>query len=52
MRADINLTPYIQPGRKNRIELWPYATIPRTEQPKQTAAAIEVRSILVGCAGE
>ena len=52
LRADINLTPYIQPKRRNRVELWPYATIPRTEQPKQTAADIEMRSIHVGCAGE
>jgi hypothetical protein len=26
-RCEVNLTPYLVPGR-NRIELWPYATIP------------------------
>ncbi|MGD0089863.1 MAG: beta-galactosidase, partial [Planctomycetota bacterium] len=52
LRADINLTPHVQAGRRNRIELWPYATIPRTEQPKQTTAGMEVRSIHVGCAVE
>ena len=52
LRAEVNLTPYLQPGRANRIELWPFATIPRHEKPKQTVADLEVQSIRVGCATE
>ena len=32
-RCEINLTPYLTPGR-NRIELWPYATIPTWYQDR------------------
>ena len=52
LRAEINLTPYIQPGQRNRVELWPFATIPHNEAPKQTTSGIEVRSIQAGCAVE
>jgi hypothetical protein len=49
LRAEINLTPHVQPGRATRIELWPFATIPRNEKPKGNPADIEVLNIQVGC---
>jgi hypothetical protein len=52
LRAEINLTPFLQPGRANRIELWPFATMPRHEKPKQTVADLEIQSISVGCVVE
>lgn len=37
-RCEVNLTPYLVPG-KNRIELWPYATLP-------SVFALEVKPLL------
>ena len=49
LRAEINITPYVQPGRANRIELWPFATIPRHSKPKGDPADLEIQNIQVGC---
>jgi hypothetical protein len=49
LRAEINVTPYLQPGRANRIELWPFATMPRQAKPKGDPADVEVQNIQVGC---
>ena len=37
-RAEVNITPYLQAG-KNRIELWPYKTVP---SPFQATGAVDV----------
>jgi hypothetical protein len=52
LRAEINLTPYVQPGRANRIELWPFATIPRQGKPTANPADLEVQNIRVGCTAD
>jgi len=52
LRTEINLTPYVQPGRANRIELWPFATIPRNERPKGNPADMEVQNIQIGCTAD
>jgi hypothetical protein len=52
LRAEVNLTPYVLPGRANRIELWPFATIPRNEKPKGNPADMEIQNIQVGCTGD
>ncbi|HUT59399.1 MAG TPA: hypothetical protein VNA25_16240 [Phycisphaerae bacterium] len=52
LRAEINLTPYVQPGRANRIELWPLATIPRHAKPKGDLADLEIQNIQVGCTAD
>ena len=38
-RCEVNLTPFLVPGR-NRIELWPYGTIPCWYQPRGNPAEI------------
>jgi len=28
LRTEINVTPFVQPGEPNRVELWPFAMVP------------------------
>jgi hypothetical protein len=50
LRADINLTPFAQPGRRNRVELWPFATIPPPGgNPRTEEADMEIGAVRIGC---
>jgi hypothetical protein len=52
LRTEVNLTTYLQSGRANRIELWPHATMPRHEKPKQTESDMELQRVTIGCVAE
>lgn len=45
--SDLNITPYFRAGKKNRIELWPYGTIPGNAY-RASKARMEIRAIAVG----
>jgi len=46
--ADINLTPYLNFGADNTIELWPYKTIPAKNNQEPSKVNMEISDILVG----
>ncbi|WP_165224206.1 hypothetical protein [Aquisphaera insulae] len=53
LRAEVNVTAAIRPGATNRIELWPFRTIPaKGPDARFEPAEIEVRVIRIGCAEE
>jgi hypothetical protein len=47
--SDLNITPYSRAGKENRIELWPYVTIPGSAY-RASKAGMQIRAIAVGCA--
>jgi hypothetical protein len=50
--SDVNLTPYLRPGAVNRLELWPFRSIPKgTSGPGwgEAATAMELSTIRIGC---
>jgi hypothetical protein len=53
LRAEINVTPYVQPGRPNHVELWPIATVPGgSHKPAAESADMEIRTIRIGCTAD
>ncbi len=49
--ADINLTPYVQFGKENQLQLWPYRGIPNPGSPGQGKQTFTVEALRLGCAG-
>ena len=48
-RQDLNLTPYLQPGKSNRLELWPQGTIPQRYSVPSADDEMTVESVTLGC---
>ena len=46
-RLEVNLTPYLKPGR-NRLELWPFATIPSVNPERREETRMAVSHIRLG----
>lgn len=50
LRTEINITRYLKPGKPNRLELWPFATVPGgSHRAAAESADLEIRSIRAGC---
>jgi hypothetical protein len=53
LRAEINVTPFVQPGKPNHLELWPFATVPGgSHKAAAEAADVEIQSIRLGCTAD
>lgn len=50
LRTDINLAPYVRAGAGNKLELWPYATIPGPgTEGRAPTADMEITAVRIGC---
>jgi len=50
LRAEINITPYLKPGQDNRIEVWPFMTIPGSYYKNELEEEkIDVLAVRIGC---
>ena len=50
LRAEINLTPFLKPGQDNRLELWPYQTIPGKGNPNDLEEEkVDILALRLGC---